>query len=160
VHLLHQHELTDGLKTDVDCGGATCEKRCGLDSPCAADGDCATGKVDGETLRCRALNNAELCADGAQANMESDVDCGGAVCAPTGCTCAVGFTCALGSDCTSAVCDATTLNCISYDDGVQNGDETDLDCGGPDCNKCGTAARARAPRTASRSSAPSTRRRG
>ena len=99
------NELTDGLETGVDCGGATCEKRCGLDSPCAADGDCATRKCDGEMLRCRALNSAELCTDGAQANMESDVDCGGAVCAPIGRTCAVGFTCALDSDCTSAVCD-------------------------------------------------------
>lgn len=35
-------------------------------------------------------------------------------------------------------CDVATYTCIAANctDGIQNGSETDINCGGPDCNKC------------------------
>jgi hypothetical protein len=47
--------------------------------------------------------------------------------------------CIQGSDCPiSGICDTTTFQCVaaSCADGVQNGDETDQDCGGGTCPKC------------------------
>jgi len=37
-----------------------------------------------------------------------------------------------GVDCGGPDCDA----CVSCDDGIQNGNETGVDCGGPDCDAC------------------------
>jgi hypothetical protein len=76
-----------------------------------------------------------LCADGLQAGDESDLDCRGS-CEP----CA-GLVCNDGSDCASAVCSPTatsTRECAPprCNDGVLNGDEVDVDCGGSECPSC------------------------
>jgi len=34
------------------------------------------------------------------------------------------------------ICDTELVKCVSCFDGVQNGKETDVDCGGPDCGAC------------------------
>jgi hypothetical protein len=49
-----------------------------------------------------------------------------------------GNPCELDTDCTSAACDAFTQQCISSQcaDHRQDGQESDVDCGGPSCNKC------------------------
>jgi hypothetical protein len=93
--------------------------------------------------------------DGVRNDSETDVDCGGALLADGqpnpksdgAPPCAVGQACALGSDCTEGVCNANmnkggppincvggTLHCVCQEpsptDGVENGGETDIDCGG------------------------------
>jgi hypothetical protein len=41
--------VKDGVETDIDCGGAICATRCGMDQSCISDSDCLTscGVVDG-----------------------------------------------------------------------------------------------------------------
>ncbi|MEZ4302855.1 MAG: SBBP repeat-containing protein [Polyangiaceae bacterium] len=44
--------------------------------------------------------------------------------------------CVDGADCPSAVCLAFSCAPAACDDGVKNGAESDIDCGGPDCPTC------------------------
>jgi hypothetical protein len=49
--------------------------------------------------------------------------------------------CALNQDCavthpTAPICDVQKHRCVSCKDGVKNGNETDVDCGGPECGAC------------------------
>ncbi len=74
------------------------------------------------------------CGNGTQDGTETDVDCGGA------CTtkCADNLRCSVAADCAIANCDANS-RCtapISCTDGIKNGSETDLDCGGSCATKC------------------------
>src|SRR5574342_1356007 len=74
------------------------------------------------------------CSDQIHNGSETDVDCGGA-CKP----CAVGRACRSGGDCDNGYCVnrlCTPLPCFN---GVQDGAETDLDCGGGTCRKCAGA---------------------
>ncbi len=71
------------------------------------------------------------CADRVLNGDESDVDCGGADCAP----CAVAKTCRDASDCESQSCDDECLAATCSDD-ILNGTETETDCGGPACAAC------------------------
>lgn len=75
------------------------------------------------------------CTNGVRDGDETDVDCGGAGCAP----CADGKACESGGDCASGACDSASKTCSApaCDDGTKNGDETDTDCGGPQCAPCG-----------------------
>ena len=89
-------------------------------------------------------------------NAETDVDCGGLQC---GATCKVDQKCTKNTDCVTnlcesgvcaakkcssnadcilsgGTCDATTQMCVSCADGIMNGDETDVDCGGSCSNAC------------------------
>jgi hypothetical protein len=63
---------------------------------------------------------------------ETDVDCGGTVCA----ACAIGKTCAAPRDCGSALCEGGQCRASLCNDGVKNGSETDIDCGGTVCAAC------------------------
>lgn len=88
--------------------------------------DCGTGTssiCDGNGL-C-----VGSCGDGAKNGHETDVDCGGG-CSP----CDAGSTCGWAGDCESHVCvgDSLPLFCAppSCDDKLQNGTETDVNCGG------------------------------
>lgn len=84
---------------------------------------------------------------------ETDMDCGGPVCAP----CEVGKRCVRDRDCDSrhcgggfcqdkpctevgcgsdSWCNTSTGKCYSCQDNEQNGDETDVDCGGTRCGGC------------------------
>lgn len=68
--------------------------------------------------------------DGVQNGDETDIDCGGAAAdAPR---CADEKSCKGGDDCTSKVCDPAAKKCSkpTATDGVQNADESDVDCGG------------------------------
>ncbi|MCB9631374.1 MAG: immune inhibitor A [Sandaracinus sp.] len=73
----------------------------------------------------------DVCNNGIADPAETDVDCGGELCA----ACDDGLDCVADADCASGVCDLGT--CVSCDDGIENGGETDLDCGGADCAPCG-----------------------
>jgi hypothetical protein len=126
-------QLLNQDETDVDCGGR-CGATCDREQRCGGDRDCAEG------LFCAAASGrcAEAsCRDGAQNGTEILTDCGGGDCPG----CPEGMPCQVGADCASGVCGSAD-SCIAptCDDGLANGDETDVDCGGA-CSNC-TAGRA------------------
>jgi hypothetical protein len=77
---------------------------------------------------------APTCSDSIVNGQETDVDCGGGDCLD----CADGKACIVGSDCLSGVCDVSVRTCTpaTCSDGVKNGAETDIDCGGDTCISC------------------------
>lgn len=81
-----------------------------------------------------AAPSAPTCADGAKNGGESDVDCGGGLggCPP----CGDGKKCTGAADCASGVCAGASCQPPSCTDGVKNGKETAVDCGGGACPKC------------------------
>src|SRR5881394_764963 len=66
---------------------------------CGGDADCASAHC--------ALGRCISCGDGVRDGSESDVDCGGDLCAP----CAVGNACGMNRDCRSGACEKGT--CIA-----------------------------------------------
>jgi hypothetical protein len=124
---------TDGVKngneTGVDCGGMG-NPQCANGQGCVDRTDCSSGVClkpeGGAGLLCTAPTPADGILDGT----ETDVDCGGAS-APA---CADALKCLVAGDCTSKVCKNTGmgLRCqpATSSDGVVNGTETDVDCGG------------------------------
>ena len=52
--------------------------------------------------------------------------------------CAAGQSCANGFDCDTGICSLVTNKCLAptCSDSTKNGNETDSDCGGPDCGPC------------------------
>ncbi len=86
------------------------------------------------------------CNNGTQDNDETDVDCGGSSCAPCGFQqeCLIDGDCAEGvcdRSCSAGVCPPAPLVChaSSCNDGVANGDEVGVDCGGSCSQRCRTA---------------------
>jgi plastocyanin len=121
--------VKNGMETDVDCGGPTCGK-CNAGSVCMSAGDCVDGVCDPKTMKCAAAS----CGDGVKNGMETDVDCGGPTCPD----CGPGKLCGSPLDCVSGVCSGNPLKCqmATCMDGVKNGAETDVDCGGGVCPAC------------------------
>ena len=85
--------------------------------------------------------STEICQNGVLDPGEADVDCGGTRSAvPNGGPCADGLHCFMSTDCRSGVCAAGTCaspscqNSPSCQDGVRNGLEFDVDCGGASCS--------------------------
>ena len=124
----------NGNETDVDCGGGLCGS-CADGLACKRDKDCRSGACSEELGRCL----SESCFDGVLNGNESDVDCGGNNCD----RCSGGAMCSAGTDCMSGLCSATNNRCVDATcmDGELNGDETDVDCGGPVCNTCSSGLR-------------------
>lgn len=113
----------------------------------------ATGGGSGGDVDNGAGGAAPTCVDGIKNGpTESDVDCGGDACAP----CALGKACNDGGDCLSLTC--VNNLCVHQDkppcvpdssggvgggtagtcnDCVQNGAESDIDCGSEPCQPCG-----------------------
>ncbi len=112
-----------GCTNDADCASDTCvlNQTCPGGVPC---GSCA----------------APTCLDHKKNGLETDVDCGGGNC--PGCADLLG--CISNSDCVDGICDSTltvatnngTCAVHTCGDLVQNGDETDVDCGGSCSKKC------------------------
>lgn len=73
------------------------------------------------------------CDDGILNGTETDIDCGGDACGG----CDDGDDCEDASDCVTGLCTAGTCGGggSTCDDGIQNGDETGIDCGGS-CPPC------------------------
>ncbi len=119
--------VQNGAETDVDCGGPDCEP-CPNETGCDTDADCESGVCE------EGVCVGQGCTDGVANGDETDIDCGGPDCDP----CADGQDCLVGADCDSGYCDPVTNTCAtaSCADGATNGDETDTDCGGPDCPAC------------------------
>ena len=134
----------NGDETDVDCGGS-CTEKCEDGEGCMEDDDCMSnscgegntcegGGTDSDTEGETDTMGDPACDDGEQNGDETDVDCGN-TCGPT---CDDGEGCDDGADCISGVCDADALTCTAptCDDGVQNGDEEGIDCGGSCPDTC------------------------
>jgi hypothetical protein len=113
----------NGSETDVDCGGGA--------APACIDGKaCSVGARDCVSLVCGAANSclAPTTNDGVKNGTETDIDCGGSVGAPA---CNDGRVCVVGiRDCSSRVCTGGICQVPTSGDGVRNGTETDIDCGG------------------------------
>jgi hypothetical protein len=116
--------VQNGVESDIDCGGGACAP-CGLGQACNAGSDCTSGNcpaTDGVCCNTPCGATCEAClaaknggADGTcgpvAAGTDPDNECGADVCNGFG------------------VCRCT--------DGLQNGVETDVDCGGGVCSTCG-----------------------
>ena len=120
---------SDGMKdadeTGTDCGGGDC-------SPCAIGVACSTYKDCASLVCTGSACGAPSCTDGRQNGTETDVDCGGASCP----RCGNLLGCSAPTDCMSGVCKAPKVGmpdicqAPSCTDGVLNGGETGVDCGG------------------------------
>ena len=123
-------QASDCTATGTVCATATCTANaCG--QTLASKGTTCTdngGSVCDGTGKC--VNSS--CADGIQDGNETDIDCGGS-CSP----CGDGKMCKMGSDCIDKVCSGApdkTCQAPTCTDGAQNGNETDVDCGGATCD--------------------------
>ncbi len=127
--LLCFNQTLDGDETDIDCGGDTC-------GPCGDGQLCAMASRDCSSRVCtRNVCIAAECDDLVQNGDETDVDCGGGTCA----VCTDGLGCEEGEgprDCTNSVCAGGICQSPTCSDGATNGNETDVDCGGPQCGGC------------------------
>jgi hypothetical protein len=114
--------------SDVDCGGVC--PPCANGKKCLSNADCISAACDAASLTCI----ASQCTDHRQDGLETDADCGGGICLP----CALGKSCLLSSDCATQACDAVKLLCVNdpCTDRRKDGNESDVDCGGPTCNAC------------------------
>ncbi len=131
--------VKNGTETDVDCGGAapTNAKRCSEGKVCKEANDCADGVCNGGVCK------APTSTDGIKNGNETGIDCGKG---PAGFDtkappCPPGTACTSGTDCGSGVCTGNVCVAATYTDGVKNGDESDIDCGGaapPAGKKCAT----------------------
>jgi hypothetical protein len=120
----------NGDETDVDCGG-TRSPACGDGKICGVKADCSSGVCTGGVCQ------VPTATDGVKNGDETGVDCGGAK-APK---CKTGDGCLADRDCDAVLCDLAKKKCAapSYTDGLKNGDETGIDCGGPKApNRCAT----------------------
>ena len=120
----------DGIKnqgeTATDCGGPC--GGCLQGQPCNIGGDCAESVCSGGFCA------APTCLDGVSNGLETGTDCGGNTCGP----CGVGAGCDVNSDCASGSCESGGGVCLypACDDTVQNGFESDVDCGGQCPDRC------------------------
>jgi len=128
------HEPVAANTACSDNGGAFCDDagacvECNLDNQCTVDPDV---KCDTPNHQCV----TPFCIDLVKGQNETDVDCGGPDCAK----CADDLVCAVAGDCQSNNC--VSLQCVAgtCQDGILNNmqlGETDVDCGGSTCGKCG-----------------------
>ncbi|MEW6272693.1 MAG: hypothetical protein AB1689_25735, partial [Thermodesulfobacteriota bacterium] len=139
--------VANGAETGVDCGGGSCPG-CATGEGCFLGTDCATGGCSGGVCQPSCTGDVECpsgvcaagfcrvanCADGVRNGAESGVDCGGS--SPYCVRCADGQTCDSASDCASGVCTGGVCQAPSCSDGLENGSETDVDCGGGACPGC------------------------
>ena len=114
------------------CGAPTsCVKpTCDLVKGCVIAADCQSDVCEGQPKVCKSAT----CNDGRRNGTETDGDCGGK-CADGGQRCSPGQKCKAPNDCTSHVCQAGFCQQALCTDGVKNGNELGVDCGG-DCGPC------------------------
>src|SRR5207237_681320 len=119
----------DGDETDVDCGGSCAP--CALGRMCQRAAGCGGRRcVSGA---CGAPSTA--CNDEVIDGSGADVDCGGPQCP----RCRDGRSCLGNNDCQNGNCSGGTCRAVMMGncmDGIKNGMETDVDCGGGVCPAC------------------------
>lgn len=118
--------VKNGAETGADCGGGTCGT-CAAGLTCSVAADCTSTRCDGGLCR--------TCTDGVQSGSESDIDCGGVCVSGSAGKCALTKICTVNGDCGSGncvagVCAAPVFDCFN---GIQDVNETGVDCGGSDC---------------------------
>lgn len=117
---------------DVDCGadlrcdiyvpGGMCTRDCAADDDCGEGGRCAAGQC---YLACRTSEGCRRASPWyCSITLEFDLVC-----------VAQHGTCATASDCHAGAC--VGRNCEHCQNGIKDGAEGDVDCGGPDCKSCG-----------------------
>ncbi|MDF2697387.1 MAG: Tryptophan synthase alpha chain, partial [Labilithrix sp.] len=114
--------MQNGDETDVDCGGSA-SPACLDGKKCLAASDCQSAVCTGNI--CQVPSPTDNTKNGD----ETDLDCGGSK-APK---CKSGQGCTADTDCDNVLCDTVAKKCKppGDDDGLKNGDETGIDCGGP-----------------------------
>jgi len=127
--------IQNGDETDIDCGGALCDPcpACNTGDPCD-DGDaCTTGDVYDVDCNC-AGTFQDSDSDGV---CDADDQCAGSAAGAS----------VDANGCVQGCTDASAHNynadaqvddgsCETCSDNIQNGDETDIDCGGALCDSC------------------------
>jgi len=114
---------------------------CAAGKGCITNADCDNLKCDTAQKKCLPASNT----DGVKNLDETGIDCGGPTAAVA--RCAPGQGCAATTDCNNVLCNVGTRVCDppTSTDGLKNGTETDIDCGGgaptmapgcPDDQKC------------------------
>lgn len=123
-------QAQNGAETGIDCGGGTCPG-CDAGGPCAIPGDCKTSVCTAGVCA------MPTCNDGVKNGLETGTDCGGGP-ASTCPACGVGSPCMVGTDCASGACSPMTMTCGApgCGDGISNGFETGVDCGGGAASGC------------------------
>ena len=123
-----EDETRNGGESDIDCGTETCGL-CENGDRCVENDNCESGTCNGG--RCTEAS----CSDGIENGDETDKDCGGLKCMKR---CPAGKKCIEHRDCQSGRCNESSKLCASAscNDGIENGTETDVDCGGPNCKAC------------------------
>ncbi len=112
----------------VACGATEASSSISGEIACAEGDRACAAKGDGSK------KTTPSAPDGVKNGDESDVDCGGA--SEDVVRCADGKACNDGSDCESQICRDGACAAPGPDDGVKNGDETDVDCGGKNAPAC------------------------
>ena len=153
-----------GEQTDVDCGGPNCDP-CETGQMCESSSDCLSERCSGglcvEDEACAGVECAsdEACAGGecyaacdGSDDCVDDERCYYGACLPTDCddveclddevcyegACYIVYECeADGDDCVDGE-HCIDGYCIPYscEDGLMSGEQTDVDCGGPNCDPC------------------------
>ena len=118
----------NGNETDKDCGGPTCDP-CEIGRVCLEGADCLSQVCDDcENAGCRCSPPA--CDDAVENGTEVGVDCGPECLG----YCQAGQECMDDAWCFSFNCDQTAIppECldVTCEDGIENGDEEGVDCGG------------------------------
>jgi hypothetical protein len=148
------HATQCPASTNPDCSTATCSlSACGFSFATSGTttssqtaGDCHTNQCDGAGNTVNVVDNSDVpidanqctdnvCTAGVPSNPNSSIDapCGaGQFCDGAG-TC---VQCNSGSECMSMVCASHVCQAPSCSDGVKNGLETAVDCGGGTCGPC------------------------
>lgn len=83
------------------------------------------------------------CFDKISNFFETAIDCGGPYCV----SCNTGDTCLTSADCASTVCNPSNHLCgpVTCVNGMHDGNETGVDCGGPECPACNSGQTCAAP---------------
>ena len=124
-----QDKALSGDETDLDCGGSCAP--CDAEKGCKVDVDCSTKycHLAVEPAVCR----QPKCSDGVQNQGETAKDCGGQACRDLNLLCNNGSACGEDGDCVTGYCKGGTCTSPTCGDEVLNNQETDTDCGGPNC---------------------------
>jgi formylglycine-generating enzyme required for sulfatase activity len=124
--------VKNGDETDIDCGGSKAPT-CADSKRCATASDCLSASCTGNV--CQTATSSDRIKNGG----ESGIDCGGT--ASNVPRCAATDSCTASTDCISMVCAQGSCQAPTSTDGVKNGNESDVDCGGTNTGapKCDTA---------------------